>query len=207
MRDRLTDLWWNRLLPTIAVAAIVAVGVIVIGLGVGYRPVVIQTGSMGDTAPPRSLIIAAPVAAEIITTGDIVVMRRPGATPVTHRVIEIEGHGASRFAITQGDANEAPDAAPYPLAGEQLVSRWIVPNLGGYMQSVFQPGIALIILAAAIIAIVFQTIRRIWASPEADPEPGTDLVADEQPGAEAEVNLPFPVDDVTEGVWCCSPRR
>ncbi len=125
---RLVTLWWSRALPILALTVIVAVGVILAGLAVGYRPVVIQTGSMGETAPPRSLIIAAPVNAEAITTGDIVVMRRPGATPVTHRVIEIEAQGSKRFAITQGDANEAPDAAPYPLEGDQLVGRWIVPR-------------------------------------------------------------------------------
>ncbi len=154
------------MLPVLAIVAIAAVGVVLAGLAVGYRPVVIQTGSMGDTAPPRSLIIAAPTDAEAIITGDIVVMRRPGATPVTHRVIEIETNGSARFAITQGDANEAPDAAPYPLQGRQLVSRWIVPGLGGLLQSIFQPGIVLIILAMATVSVVVQTLRRIWANDE-----------------------------------------
>lgn len=159
----------DRILGGLALAIIIAVSVILGGLAAGYRPVVLQTGSMAPTAPPKSLIIAAPRAAEDIAVGDVVVMRRPGATPVTHRVIEIEGSDAVRFAITQGDANEAPDAAPYPLDGEQLVARWIRPGWGGTIQSVFQPGIALAVMGIAMLALVVQTLRSIWAPPAPAP--------------------------------------
>ncbi len=159
----------DRVLTALALTAIVCVSVVLGGLAAGYRPVVIQTGSMGPTAPPRSLIIAAPRDAAEIDVGDIVVMRRPGATPVTHRVIEIEGTNATRFAITQGDANEAPDAAPYPLEGEELVARWIRPGLGGFIQLVFQPGIALAILGLATLALAFQSLRSIWSKPAKRP--------------------------------------
>ena len=114
----------HRIGRIVGVAAILAAAIVVGALAAGYRPVVIQTGSMGDTAPPGSLVIAAPRSGAAIEVGDIVVMRRPGATPVTHRVIEIEPAANGSFAITQGDANEAPDAAPYPLGPtEELVAR------------------------------------------------------------------------------------
>ncbi len=152
---------------SIALSVIIVVGVIVGALAAGYRPVVLQTGSMGETAPPKSLIVAVPRSADDVIVGDILVMRRPGATPVTHRVIEIESSGPIRFAITQGDANEAPDAAPYTLEGEQLVSRWILPGWGGVIQSAFQPGIALGVVLLATIALAFQALRSIWTPPAA----------------------------------------
>ncbi len=151
------------LLVMVSVATILVTGAVVGGLIAGYRPVVLLTGSMGDTAPPRSLIVAEPRNARSVTVGDILVMRRPGEAPITHRVIEIEANGGSRFAITQGDANEAPDAAPYPLdGGQELVGRWIYPRLGGWVMTVFQPGPALALVALATIALTFQALRWIW---------------------------------------------
>ena len=159
----------DRVLTALALTIIVCVSVVLGGLAAGYRPVVIQTGSMDPIAPPKSLIIAAPRDATEIDVGDIVVMRRPGATPVTHRVIEIEGTNTTRFAITQGDANEAPDAAPYPLEGEELVAKWIRPGWGGLIQSVFQPGIALAVLGLATLALALQALRSIWSAPAKKP--------------------------------------
>ena len=159
----------HRIGRTLGVGAILAAAIVVGALVAGYRPVVIKTGSMGDTAPPGSLVIAAPKSGDAIDVGDVVVMRRPGATPVTHRVIELETAGTGRFAVTQGDANEAPDASPYPLGGDdELVARWIVPGLGGRLETVFQPGVSLAILAIAVLWVSVSALRRIWARPEDD---------------------------------------
>lgn len=155
----------DRLVGGLALLVIIMVSVVLGGLAAGYRPVIIQTGSMVPTAPPKALIIASPRQADDIAVGDIVVMRRPGATPVTHRVIEIEGTDTNRFAITQGDANESPDAAPYPLEGEELVARWIRPGWGGVVQSLFQPGVALLVMGFAVLALAVQALRFIWKSP------------------------------------------
>ncbi len=157
----------HRVGRIVGVAAILAAAIVVGALAAGYRPVVIQTGSMGDTAPPGSLVVAAPRSGDAIEVGDIVVMRRPGATPVTHRVIEIEPGGTGRFAVTQGDANEAPDAAPYPLgAQDELVARWIVPGLGGRLETLFQPGVSLVVLAVAVVWVTVSALRRVWGKPE-----------------------------------------
>ncbi len=153
------------MLIAVSLVTIGSTTVVVCGLAIGYRPVVILTGSMGDTAPPGSLIVAEPRSAARIDVGDIVVMRQPGEPLITHRVIEIETNGSSRFAITQGDANEAPDAAPYPLDGEQLVARWIHPELGRWALTIFQPGPALAVVAVATVVIAIQALRRIWSAP------------------------------------------
>jgi signal peptidase I len=152
-----------RLARAFLITLIVGVSVILGGLAAGHRPVVLLTGSMAPTAPPESLIIAAPRAADEVAVGDILVMRREGSSPVTHRVVEIERSGGKRFAITQGDANEVADAAPYPIDGEQLVARWIRPGFGGLVQSVFKPGIALAVMGVALSALVVQTLRTVWA--------------------------------------------
>ncbi len=155
----------DRLLVAVSLLVIAATAVVVSALAVGYRPVVILTGSMGETAPPGSLIVAQPRAATSVDVGDVVVMRRPDEPLITHRVIEIESARGARFAITQGDANEAPDAAPYPLEGEQLVARWVRPELGRWALTVFQPGPALAVVGVATVALAVQALRRIWSAP------------------------------------------
>lgn len=148
-----------------AVGLILSMGVVIGGLAAGYRPVVIQTGSMGETAPPGALVIARPVSADQVAVGDVLVMRPAGGPTVTHRVIEIETAGTARFAVTQGDANEAPDAAPFPLQGDQLVGRWYADDWGRRMQLALTPSYALALVGLAIALVAVGQIRRIWRPP------------------------------------------
>ena len=101
-------------------------------------------------------------------------MRPSGGPTVTHRVIEIEQHGDARFAITKGDANEAPDAAPFPLNGDQLVGRWYLDDWGIRLQRALQPQYVLALVGLAIALVAGSQLRRIWAPPppvEALPAP------------------------------------
>ncbi len=152
---------------TMMLGTAIAVGAVL----AGYRPVVLQTGSMGDYAPAGSLVIAQPRPAAEVAVGDVVVMRRPGVANVTHRVVEIEQQGDRRFAITKGDANEAIDPTPYPLQGEQLVSRWALPGWGVRLQQLFEPTVALFAVALAVVAVAANWLRRIWAPPRAETRP------------------------------------
>ena len=152
-----------------AVLIIVAVATTIGAVAAGYRPVVIQTGSMGDTAPAGSLVIAAPRSADEVVVDDVVVMRRPGLATVTHRVIEIETVGDGAFAITKGDANESPDATPYPLEGEQLVSRWVLPGWGGRLEALSSPTVGVGLIAIVVFVVVLGLLRRIWRTPAARP--------------------------------------
>ncbi len=170
-------------LAAVSLVIVVMVGVVIGGLAAGYRPVVILTGSMGDTAPPGSLIVAAPVDAEVIGPGEILVMRRQGAATVTHRVLEVESNGAGRFAITQGDANEVPDATPYPLDGEQLVGRWVVPRAGRWIQTIFQPGLVLVLVGVATAVLALTALRRIWAAPASSAAATATADPDDEPGS------------------------
>ncbi len=136
----------------------------VLALAAGYRPVVIKTGSMGDAAPVGSLVVAAPRSAADIDVGDIVVMRRPGNAPITHRVVELQAEGDVAVAITQGDANPAPDAAPYPLGDDELVARWIVPGVGSAVEAIRDPRLILVALGLIVLAGCTLVLRRIWTA-------------------------------------------
>ena len=189
---------FGSLATALSIATLIVVGAVAGGLVAGYRPVVILTGSMGETAPPGSLVVAGPADGDAVEPGDVLVMRRPGAATVTHRVIEVESNGPERFAITRGDANEVPDATPYPLTGEQLVARWVVPGLGRIALAVFQPGLVLALVGLATLVAVVGTLRRIWSREllePAEPEPVEGQPVEGQP-AEPE---PVEGEPVAEG--------
>lgn len=158
---------------------LVAVTLIAVALGLGamvatgHRPIIITTGSMRPTAPPGTLIIAGPVSGLDIVADDVVVMRRPGATPVTHRVVEIVDNDGVRAAITQGDANDFLDPAPYVLGEtDELVARWYLPGLGGVVEW-FGSGAGATALVAVVLVIVTSiALRRIWSGSDDDDSSG-----------------------------------
>lgn len=117
----------TRLAATTAVALLLGMA---ISLALGLRPVVIQTGSMGDAAPAGSLVLAGPRQPDQIRVGDVVVMRRPGRATVTHRIIGIDSISGNLVATTKGDANSTADPDPYVIGGEELISRAAIPGLG-----------------------------------------------------------------------------
>lgn len=155
---------------TLAVIVIFGVLIIGVGLGSGYRPVIITTGSMTPTAPAGSLVIAGP--SERVHPGDILVMRRDGRATVTHRIVEIEYNAdGAPYAITRGDANAEIDAAPYALGGEELTGRWVVPGFGRLLLAMGSPLVAISVMTLAVSAIAFGALRRIWATEEPAPMP------------------------------------
>jgi len=64
-------------------------------------------------------VVVNDVPAPDLKIGDIVTVPRPGeAIPVSHRIIGIDsvvGNAAARSLTLQGDANDAPDRAPYEV--------------------------------------------------------------------------------------------
>lgn len=153
---------WHLALTSVAVVTCLAAVMVCAGLVMGYRPVVITSGSMGDTAPPGSLIVARPVEAPDVANGDVLVMRRIGEPTITHRVIEVTRDGDRAFAVTKGDANASADTSPYPLSGPQLVARWMVPGFGDTLVTMRRPGLLFGLGALVVLVGCALAIRSIW---------------------------------------------
>lgn len=156
---------------TFAFVALVAAVLTLVGAAQGYRPVVLETGSMGDAAPAGSLLIAAPRSADQIAVGDVLVMRHDRDMPVTHRVIELIETDVGTVARTQGDANDVADAAPYALTDDELVARWILPGVGNQLDQLRQPAVWVALLALVIAVAAVVALRRIWSMPVAASTP------------------------------------
>lgn len=157
-----------------ACAGVVCVAVVAVGVAAiqGYRPIVITTGSMGESAPPGSLVVARPDTS--VEVGDVLVMRTDGRATVTHRVVDLAEQPTGMVAVTRGDANPDIDPVPYRLGEEELTARWVVPNAGDWLLSIRSPIIGLTLLIGVVGGLVFLALRRIWKPGESlvPPEPG-----------------------------------
>jgi signal peptidase len=112
--------------------AIILIGLIAIwssfGL-LGFTPTIIGSGSMQPALNPGDITIIISTPPSTIEVGDIIQYRTADA-PITHRVTDTYTSGGSRWFITQGDANNAPD--PDPVGQDQVMGKVVftIPQLG-----------------------------------------------------------------------------
>jgi signal peptidase len=145
---------------TLVLSALVLVPAVVV-LGAawqGWRPVVIQTGSMEPAVPVGSLVVARPVAADDVAIGTILVMRPPGRSPVTHRVIDVDRE--TGLATTRGDANPSNDPDRYRLGDEELVARFVVANGGTLLVAAAHPLVPTALTTVAVLIVLPALFRR-----------------------------------------------
>ncbi len=143
--------------PLIALAGLLGIlGILLAVLPVfGWNTVVLATGSMSPTFPAGSILLAHDVPATQAQVGDVVMVMRPGKSPVTHRVIAAEESSTmSGLAVLQlqGDANQAADPRPYTVERVGLVAGGI-PWGGQVLEAIRSPW-ALGGLTAVVAALV-----------------------------------------------------
>jgi len=93
-----------------------ALVVVVLPIAVGGTAYTVLTGSMQPHLPPGTFIVVQPSPSANIRIGDVVTYQLRSGQPevVTHRVVQrtIDATTGEVTFITQGDANNAPDALP-----------------------------------------------------------------------------------------------
>lgn len=122
-------------------ALVLGLAVLVIGLPavVGGMPVTVLSGSMEPSYSPGDLVVLRDTPAEDVLVGQVLTyqLRSDDPTLVTHRVLsrEMSSEGGTQF-ITQGDANQAPDAEP--VQEHQVVGTvwYTIPKLGWVNQAI-----------------------------------------------------------------------
>lgn len=144
--------WPGRVLRLLGALTIFTIPLVVSAAATaGFRPVIVAGDSMAAEIPRGSLVIAGPSAS--VEVGDLLVLRGADRPAVTHRVIELEHHRNRTFAITKGDGNDKPDAAPYALGSEELVARTVVPHLGSMVLLVTGPSIVAVSVGSGLVTI------------------------------------------------------
>jgi signal peptidase len=123
-----------RLADRAAIALVAAVSVVVLLLlalaVLGYRPLVVSSGSMSPTLSVGDLVVVDDVRADQIRVGDVVTFTDRDGTTVTHRVVaRTPAPGTIRFE-TRGDANATSEQWSRPPGAELGRLRVRIPAVG-----------------------------------------------------------------------------
>ncbi|MBN9605618.1 MAG: signal peptidase I [Actinomycetales bacterium] len=124
-RRRIREVVGDLLLWVAAAGGVVCIASVIAALGFHLTLILFKTGSMEPTIPTGSVALVHQVPASEVRVGDIVTVDRPGALPVTHRVVSVEGSGPTRVLTLRGDANPVDDPAPYVVDSVRVVRAWI----------------------------------------------------------------------------------
>lgn len=95
-----------------AYAVIVAALLLAAPILLGYRPVVVLSGSMEPAYPVGSIIYYKQTPFEALDKGDAITFAIGEQSLATHRIVSVDR--AAKTFVTKGDANPAQDAEPVP---------------------------------------------------------------------------------------------
>lgn len=142
-----------------AVLGVLCAVAAVLALVLDLRVLAFRSGSMAPAIGTGDLAVSKMVPASEVNAGDVVTVRTSGGSLVTHRVVQIDHHGAKSTLVLRGDANAVPDAAPYEISRASVVL-FSVPKLGYVGGALVSPlGMFVLGLYAAVL-IAVQLRRR-----------------------------------------------
>jgi len=154
-----------------AVLLAVIVGVVVVPWLAGWHSYLVESGSMGRTAPTGSLVAMRPITGSTVEVGDVILLHRGNGTPVLHRVIERKVDNGRLMVRTKGDANAKPDPQLYPVPKSVLTPAVIVPRVGfavPFLRST--EGRSILVAVAGLVLIKASLRRRGPAAPKKAPQ-------------------------------------
>jgi signal peptidase len=151
---------------------------------VGYRALIVRSGSMSPAIGTADVIVTRVVHPTAVGKGDVVTFRDPSRSEelVTHRVTEVVRRGDTFSFVTRGDANTGVER--WSVAADGTVGRFLfrIPKVGYVLGWVAVPLIRSALMVGAGLLLGIAALRRIWSSggtleepsrqeDSADPEP------------------------------------
>ncbi len=182
-------------LTVLAIAGAVCIALVIAAEVFGVSIILFSTGSMSPTIPAGSAALVREIPASEVAVGDVVTVDRPGALPVTHRVVAVDGTGSTRELTLRGDANPVNDPSPYEVGHVRLVIA-SVPGLAPAIAAAGEPAVlgTVTVLVAGVVTWAFwpRTARgggeqRPGRSGEPRPEAGASRSWVARPGGGAAV--------------------
>ena len=143
------------------------VGAVVVPWMAGWHSYLVESGSMGKTAPTGSLVAMRPITGSTVQVGDVIMLHRGNGTPVLHRVIERRVDNGWLMVRTKGDANPKPDPQFYPVPKSVLTPAVIMPRVGlavPFLRST--EGRSLLVAVAGLLLMKASLRRRGPAKPQ-----------------------------------------
>lgn len=137
---------------------------------VGYRSLVVLSGSMSPAIGTGDVVVERPVSPLDLRVGDVVTFQDPdrAGRAVTHRIRDVRVRGAAVDVTTRGDANGTVER--WSVASSGRVGRVVyhVWKIGYVLVWLRTPLGRLLFLVLPALGLVALELRRIW---RADPAP------------------------------------
>ena len=162
-------LYASLLLGLLAITA--GLAIVVAARLLGYGAVAINGGSMQESIPGGSLVIARWLPDEQVRVGQVIIASQPGRAAVAHRVVSLQKDGDNFIVQIKGDANQTPDAGRYVLPDRVLTPARVIPYLGYLVLYVKTPlGLTLFVTLPSILLCLYL-LRQIWSDGPLTTEP------------------------------------
>ncbi len=140
-----------NILSNIVYLFIIAYVLVCLPIIIGYKPLVVLSGSMKPTFKVGSVIYYKKVDASKLHEDDIITFHYDNETFITHRIIKIE----DGMYQTKGDANNTPDYKMIPYENIQgKVPKISLPYLGYYVNFI-NNHVYLLFISFLILVIEF----------------------------------------------------
>lgn len=175
------------------VVATVIMGGVTIASLLGFRVMIVTSGSMAPMFGPGDAVVVRPGGVGDIRAGDVITFRTPGAPGMTtHRVISVRVIKGTRWFQTKGDANPTTDPNLVPADSVYGTQRLTLPHLGRFLYLALTPEGKLVLLGLPISFLAVQEIgflirarrrhlgRRLQKPQEARPVPHPPRVEEPQ---------------------------
>lgn len=147
--------------------AVVAVFSYLALIALGYKPVVVYSGSMVPTLRVGSLTVDRSVPSASVRVGDVVTFADPYVKGrlVTHRVVRIfhTPHGLAYR--TKGDANTARDPWTIRLPGRVGRVAFSIPYAGYALWYLHTREVRTGLILFSALLLLTWALRRIWRTP------------------------------------------
>jgi signal peptidase len=141
------------------VIATVIMGGVTIASLLGFKVMIVTSGSMLPTFGPGDALVVRPGGVDSIRAGDVITFRAPGAHGMTtHRVISVRLIDGARWFQTKGDANPTTDPNLVPADAVYGSQKLALPNLGSFLYLALTPKGKLILLGLPISFLAAQEI-------------------------------------------------
>lgn len=145
-----------KTLSWIVIAAIVIYMTVAAPIIMGFRPVVVLSGSMEPTYPVGSIVYYHKCNFDELQVGDAVTFKAEGAL-VTHRITTV--NGISRTVVTKGDNNTTED--PVPVEENEIVGKatgFAIPYAGYFVTYGKKPVAIAVMAGILLINYVLESI-------------------------------------------------
>ena len=154
----------DRAATGVLVLAAVALSVVVGSHFLGYRLLIVESGSMVPTMRVGDLVLSKTVAPMSVHPGAIVTFRDVTRHDelVTHRVIRMVPDGPVVHFTTKGDANKVGEHWSVPKAGHIGREVLILPEAGWWLADLTTTTFRLVAIWVLVASLAFAILRRIW---------------------------------------------